>query len=232
MKHEIRYFQILPSTNLYIEENLRSLNHGDVVVASKQTNGRGRLGREWESSSGALTFSMLYKDGEIDPCLLPLLSSVAVAKTMESLGLSPLLKWPNDVMLLDKKCCGILVQGVSQGEKNTYIIGIGVNLNQKSFPDSLPNATSLFVTLGKSVDKQSFLNAFLENFDSLSTEEALGFLKDHDYLLGKKIDLSYYGEGLSGLAKGIDSKGNLLLENEQGDILTISSGEATLHREK
>lgn len=233
MGHNIRYFQTLPSTNLFIEENLSSLKDGDVVVAKHQSQGRGRLGRSWEASSGALTFSSLCKEApEVSPCLLPLLSGVAIAKTIEAFGLCPSLKWPNDVMLGEKKCCGILVQGVSKGKENAYIVGIGVNLNQTQFPSELPNATSMMLVKGSKVDMQSFLLTFLDNFDSLTKQEAFLYFQSHDFLLGKKIDLSYYGEGISGRSKGIDEYGNLLLEKDTGETITISSGEATLHREK
>lgn len=232
MNHLISAFASLPSSNLYAKENLARLQGGEVIWAKVQTQGRGRLGRKWSGAEGALCFSLVLKSFP-DPELLPLLTGVALAWTSEEYGLSPLIKWPNDLILNSKKAAGILVEGVSEASSSSYIVGVGVNLNQKQFPD-LPNATSFLLEGKKSIDPSSFLNLFLAHFDQAieEKERSLTYLRSHDFLLNQPITLNYYGEGIQGKEIGIDGEGKLLLEKDDGSIQTISSGEASLLRKR
>ncbi len=233
MSYYFLSFASLPSTSDYLKENWLSLPSKTVVSAQVQTKGHGRLGRSWNASEGSLTFSLLLKGKEYLPALplLPLAAGAAVGESLEKLGASPMLKWPNDVYLNDKKVAGILVESLYQGQEFLgAIIGIGVNVNNSSFPAELEGATSLYLESKIHVETESLLKEILDSLEPLllSPEKALSFFSSHDYLFGKEIRLNYYGEDLTGISRGIDSQGRLLLENN-GAIITVSSGEATLH---
>ena len=233
MEHDIRAFASLPSTNLYAKQNLPQLKDGEVIWAKEQTQGRGRLGRKWDGEEGALCFSLVLKSFPT-PELLPLLTGVALAWSSEGYGLSPLLKWPNDLILGSKKAAGILVEGVYEAPCRAYVVGVGVNLSQKAFPTTLPNATSFYLQGKGSIDPSSFLESFLAQFDRAMEEQssALAYLRSHDFLLDQEITLDYYGEGIHGKEVGIDGQGKLLLQKDDGSIQTISSGEASLLRKR
>ena len=234
MKFRVLRFQTLGSTSDYLKENVSSLPSGALALAEIQTKGRGRMGRQWESDGRSLTFSFLLKGerfhGELP--LLPFAAGEAVASSIEELGLGASLKWPNDVYLDGRKAAGILVESLFEG--NAFlgaIVGIGVNLNQESFPLSLPFATSLRLEKGEEIDKESFFQRTLGNLESILEDPAssLGYFRARDFLKGKRVSLNYYGENLVGTARGIDGQGRLLLEKENGAIEAVSSGEATLH---
>lgn len=234
MSFRLLRFASLPSTSSYLKENLLSLPSGTVAYAESQTNGHGRLGRGWSSENGGLAFSLLLKEKELLPSLslLPLLTGAAISRAFEKEGAEAMIKWPNDVYIASKKAAGILLEGMFEGSDFLgVVIGIGVNLNQSSFPEGLENATSLYLSDKRKRDPISFLSLLLNELEEAmgKQEEALGYLSSHDFLAGKEICLDYYGEGLSGLARGIDGQGRLLLQLENGAIKKVSSGEATLH---
>ncbi len=234
MGYQFLNFASLPSTSDYIKENYLSLPDKTVVAASKQTLGHGRLGREWLSEDGAVTFSLLVK-GESYARNLPLLSFAAgeaVGLSLTLNGGKAMLKWPNDVYLGDKKAAGILLEGIYEGESFLgAAIGIGINLNQESFPSSLGQATSLYLETGKKLEPGKIVRQVLESLEPRLEDPlpSLSYFKSHDYLFGKEISLNYYGENLKGKARGIDERGRLLLETEKGAIERVSSGEASLH---
>ena len=235
MPYQFLNFVTLPSTSDYIKKNYLSLPSKTVVATQNQTGGHGRLGRSWASSEGAVTFSLLLKGEEYASSLplLPLAVGEAVAKALEKNGAKPMLKWPNDVYLNGKKAAGILLEGLYEGSEFLgVVIGIGINLNQKEFPPELVNsATSLYLVTGETRQAGTIVEEVLEGLEpKLGCPEAsLPYFSSHDYLYGKKICLNYYGENLEGIAKGVDKQGRLLLEEENGAMKAVSSGEATLH---
>lgn len=236
MAYQFLNFLTLPSTSDYIKENYLSLPSKTVVATQNQTGGHGRLGRSWNAGEGAVTFSLLLKGEEYASSLLllPFAMGEAVALALQKRGAKPMLKWPNDVYLDGKKAAGILLEGLYEGNEFLgLVIGVGVNLNQKEFPPELDNATSLYLSSGKANEAGALVKDILEELEpKLSHPEAsLDYFTSHDFLFGKQIFLTYYGENLQGTAKGIDKQGRLLLEENNGAIRTVSSGEASLHPE-
>ncbi len=127
------YFKELDSTNTYLKEHGGSLAHGTTVIAGRQTQGRGRLGRAWSSDEHtALYMSVLLKNiPQPISQSLPSLCGLATVKALEKLtGREFLIKWPNDVICLEKKVVGILCEGRLCGEQSYYVCGIGVNVLQ------------------------------------------------------------------------------------------------------
>ena len=231
-------FDTLDSTNSYLKRNGKYLDHFTVVQANHQEQGKGRLGRSWQDQGNSLLFSILLKE-KIEPERVPLLSLLAgasVVLTLEHYGLTPLVKWPNDTLVSEKKISGILTEAVSEGENIFYIVGIGINLNQKEFEGELSQkATSLFLLTKKEYDKEEVLTVLLSYFTPLYQDYMQGgkkfltVVKSHSYLDQKEVSLDYYGEHIHGTVIDITDKGTLLLD-VSGKQIEVSSGEVTLNQ--
>lgn len=231
-------FDTLDSTNSYLKRNGKNLDHFTVVQANHQEKGKGRLGRSWQDQGNSLLFSILLKE-KIEPERVPLLSLLAgasVVLTLEHYGLTPLVKWPNDTLVSEKKISGILTEAVSEGEDIFYIVGIGINLNQKEFEGELSQkATSLFLLTKKEYDKEEVLTVLLSYFTPLYQDYIQGgkkfltVVKSHSYLDQKEVSLDYYGEHIHGTVIDITDKGTLLLD-VSGKQIEVSSGEVTLNQ--
>ena len=231
-------FDTLDSTNSYLKRNGKYLDRFTVVQANHQEQGKGRLGRSWQDQGNSLLFSILLKE-KIEPERVPLLSLLAgasVVLTLEHYGLTPLVKWPNDTLVSEKKISGILTEAVSEGENIFYIVGIGINLNQKEFEGELSQkATSLFLLTKKEYDKEEVLTVLLSYFTSLYQDYIQGgkkfltVVKSHSYLDQKEVSLDYYGEHIHGTVIEITDKGTLLLD-VSGKQIEVSSGEVTLNQ--
>lgn len=238
MTHEILSFQSLASTNDYLKGRYDELLDGSVCLALYQTKGKGRLGRAWDGDEGSLLFSILLKDEKYQgfASVFPIMTGAALLKTLDSYGVHPLIKWPNDIYLNDKKVAGILVEGVYQDTQKAIVIGIGINLNQEAMPLDLPNASSLKTETKKTFDKDVFLTRFLRNFDfylnrlALKESRFMKYVQNNDYLKGKDVCFDYYGENLEGKALGIKEDGSIAIEKKDGTIISITSGEATLKK--
>lgn len=156
------------STNAEAKDR-EKYSHGDAVIALNQAEGRGQRGRSWESAPGKnLTFSIV-----LEPVFLPaatqfLLSeavALAVADTLSFYGLSPRIKWTNDIYVGDKKICGILLEHeLKDGNVSRTVAGIGINVNQAEFPDWVPNPTSLLLETGIGRDVMEVFDVFDAKF--------------------------------------------------------------------
>lgn len=194
---------------------------GTLVMAGLQTAGRGRLGRSWTGLPGEnLTFSFLT----IRPFPFPpsLLWGLAVARTLECLGLRPQIKWPNDVLVDNKKICGILVQA----KKGLTVTGIGLNVNQRVFPPDLRRQPTSLVLQGIHRVPVDLLGLLKEQLEVVLSEphprdEILSRLWGHGELL--TIDLPD-GTRVSGIFKDLGSGGEAVLETDQGEVY-VHSGE-------
>ncbi|NNE71580.1 MAG: biotin--[acetyl-CoA-carboxylase] ligase [Rhodothermales bacterium] len=215
--------------------------HGSMVVAEKQTAGRGRHGRSWDGGQGeSLLFSLVVRPQMEKERfgLLPLAAGLAVRDAVEPLpGLpEPALKWPNDLLVGGRKCAGILVESVMPaGSAPWAVVGIGLNVNQDSFPESLKEiATSLRLASGKQVARPLLLAHLLEAF-----EERLGLAETRpsalvqDYLqvlhgVGRPVRFRHPdGRVTEGVLSGIDHSGALRVETG-GQEEVYTAGEISL----
>lgn len=188
----------------------------DTILALKQTTGRGRRGNIWESTLGGLYVSTVYPSRN----LLPFIVGISVVKVLENFCADIKLKWPNDIILNDKKLGGILCEN----EGNCTIIGIGLNLdNDCTVADSISlSMNNVFV------DKYALLASFLHNIDiyfPLSSREIIKIYEDYDYLSGKEI----FWAGKSGIAKALDFDGSLVVSYAKKEI-NLYSEEVHLER--
>jgi BirA family biotin operon repressor/biotin-[acetyl-CoA-carboxylase] ligase len=234
---KVYLFPAVTSTN-DVARKLAAEGLPALVAAETQTRGRGRFSREWLSPAGGLWFSMLFFP-DIAPeraGLITLAAGLATAEAIERLaGLKPDILWPNDVYVGTKKVCGILCEGKGRA----VIAGIGLNLNQASFPTELPDASSLFLLTGKSPGRFEMMLAICEEFrnrlDELkeaSTLPLIGELKSRMSMLGHPVTIETSRVGLgslvprevSGAALDLNENGELLVQTQDGAVRTFSAG--------
>lgn len=158
------------STNdLAREAARRGWSDRSVFVADYQTAGRGRQGRTWIAPPRtSLLMSVLLRRGGAAPYLYTMLASVAVCEAAERLlALAPAIKWPNDVMVDDRKAAGILAEASDDGVERTVVIGVGINVNlDQEQMAAVPNATSLALAAGVPVHRGELLVLILERMDA------------------------------------------------------------------
>ena len=223
---------VVDSTNNYIRENMDKLDNYSLVTAKHQTKGRGRITRSWYDDRNSLTSSILIKNVKGDPKHLSLITSYAVFSALKEMNIDTLIKWPNDIYLGDKKLCGILIETIIT-DKIDAIIGFGINTNTKAFPESL-NATSIFLEKGIEVDNlklsKRVCELVVEAYGKMEFSDIIKINKDNAYLMGKKVRLNYYGDGIEGIVKDLDESGNIIIDTGISQI-GVFSGELTLIKE-
>lgn len=238
----IFYYDEIDSTNTQAKRLAEEgAPHGSVVVADVQTGGRGRRGRNWVSAGGSgIWFSLLLRP-EILPdkaSMLTLVAAMAVAKGIRrTTKLEPMIKWPNDVVLAGKKVCGILTELSAQVDYvNHIIVGIGINVRRQQFPPELEKvATTLEQERQLHVDRAQLLEAVLEEFEDyyekyLHTLDVSLFREEYEELLvnqGRQIQVLDPAGAYEGIARGINEKGELLVECDRG-LVTVNSGEVSV----
>jgi len=238
----VKYFDSVDSTNSEAKTLfLQGESEGLIVVAKKQTAGRGRKGRSWLSPVGGLYFSIVLKPRlsvETAP-LLGLLSGCAVARSLGSLGLEKVaLKWPNDVLIDEKKIAGILCEVVTMEDGSAgIIVGIGVNQNCPiaRMPVGLQwPTTSVVDEIGKETSFESLLCSITNEIDKLlqtvesesSFADALNEWRKLSSTIGAKVRIHEDGKTIFGLARNIDTNGALLVETDEG-LRTVIEGDVS-----
>ena len=227
--HQI-HFQEIDSTNNYLKNGYRLLADFTFCSADYQTHGKGRNDRVWSSEPGEnLMFSYLIKDEALlkHAPIISLLNAVEVAKALETYKIKDVsIKWPNDVLIGDKKVCGILAEGKLP---EYLVVGTGINVNQKNFPDGLRRpATSLCLELKQDISldelKNKLFNQITNALNNLDLEESLKYFREHNYLLGKRVKTMFDNQEFIGEVVGIDD--SFCLQIKSRDILLhIDSGE-------
>lgn len=217
--------------------------HGLLVHTDHQTMGKGRQGRSWSSPKGTGIFMSLLLKPELAPqkaSMLTLIAALSVADAIrEMTGLFVDIKWPNDLVIKGRKVCGILTEMSTEKDAIRYvIIGIGMNVNTKEFPVELQQtATSLYIERNVFTDRNALIDCIMlkleERYDTFIKTGDLEFMQE-DYnnrlincgrwvrVLGRDATLL-----LEGVAGGINKKGELLVETDDGRI-EVCSGEVSV----
>lgn len=204
-----------------------------VVVAEEQTAGQGRHGRTWISEAGAgLYLSIVLRLGlseESAPALSMALGLAAAEAIARATDLRADLRWPNDVLIGEKKCAGILVQA----EPPAFVAGIGIDVNQASFPPEIAGiATSLAIESGRTHSRERLLIHLLETVDSFARMLAEAgrepvlrmFARASSYVSGKRVVVDQGDSVVEGVTEGLDRSGFLLLRRPDGTRMTILAG--------
>lgn len=236
----IDILESINSTNAYLKPFKNDNNSPKICLAEYQEIGKGRLGRNWHSPFGQnIYFSLLYnfKKDISELSGLSLIIGLTIVKTLENYGKNFQVKWPNDVIYENAKLAGTLIE--MQAEANgscQAIIGIGINVNM--IKDD-KNVDQLWISLRKItnqyIDRNSLIAAFINNlliyikkFEDYGLKAFIDEWKNYDALYNKKIDLKNLNSQISGIVKGINEQGNLMLELENGDIKSFASGDTTI----
>jgi len=223
-----RHYRVTDSTNTRARELAEaSAPVGTVVTAREQTAGRGRAGRVWTAPEGkALLYSALLRPLDQRHLLLPLAVPLAVCSAAEALrnGAECLVKWPNDVWLEGHKLAGILIEAKPQ--EGWAVIGVGLNLSIEphEFPDDLRQPAT---SLGGGVTPERARHALdtqLDRWTCAEEEAILAEWRRRDGLRGREVAW----EDGSGVASGIDDRGNLIVVVPGGDRVSLGAGEVQL----
>ena len=215
------------STNTLLWEMLRKeqLPEGFVVHTDYQTAGKGQTGNSWEAESGKnLLFSMVLYPQRIPSDELFLISqivSLAIKKALEKYSNDIEVKWPNDIYWKNKKLAGILIENSFQGNKLKTVIGIGLNVNQKTFYSDAPNPVSLGQITGHTLNRSQVLKSICENIMELYQELSTEFIRtEYADILYRRNGFHPYKtetENFNANIVAVHPDGKLELETEQGE---------------
>jgi BirA family biotin operon repressor/biotin-[acetyl-CoA-carboxylase] ligase len=214
---------------------------GTLVIADSQRQGRGRLGRVWFSPPGQNLYVSIILRPPIPPSQAPqltLMSAVALALTLQQVGLNAKIKWPNDILINQKKVAGILTEiGMEMDRVNWVVVGIGVNVNPSTHAipfEIQPIATSIRIEKGTRFARTDLLCRLLKNFEmcyeQLKTEGFVPIMaqwREMTHIIGQQVYVDIMSHRIFGRVKAVDDDGVLLLEDAQGKIHRIFSGDVT-----
>lgn len=237
---EIHYFRKVDSTNEVAKRLAQKGSpEGTVVIAEKQEKGKGRGGKPWISPIGGAWMSIILRPDTL-PMNAPQLTftaGVAAAKTIkEEYGLEVGIKWPNDILIDDKKVCGILTEISTEKDSIDYIIagiGIDANVDLDLLPPELrEEATSLKTELEEEISRMMLVRKFLENFEAMYSEfnhgnfqKILQKWRKYSKTIGINVEIRKGTEIIQGEAVGVNREGALILELKDGTLRKIISGE-------
>lgn len=221
--------------------------HGTVVIAEKQDAGRGRRGRSWQSPPGSAIYMTIMLKPEFVPdkaSMLTLVMALSVADAIaEKTALPAGIKWPNDVVVHGKKVCGILTEmemNVELGYIQYVVIGVGINVNNNSpeeFPEEIRDkATSLKIESGLQISRAELLECVLSHFEKnydtfVRTLDLSLLMEAYDARLlnlNKEVTVLDPKGDYTGVARGINKTGELLVERDGGEIVTVYAGEVSV----
>lgn len=227
---KIYHYETIPSTNAEAKRMILDGTREGVLLAQKQTAGRGRLGRSFFSENGIFMSVIVAPEKfSFDPGFLTSAAAVAVCRAVTEKGFFVGVKWVNDLLLDGKKICGILTEAVSLGNQTpAYVIGIGINVGKDDFPSELRDiAGSLQLNEKEKNDLFFCILANLESVFSERKENILSYLKEKSVVLGKPI--RFYGaKDGEGFALDLDENGGLIVLTDQNEKIVLTGGEISV----
>lgn len=235
------HFDTIDSTNSWAKRNAHILDPAQLtcITAEEQTAGRGRWRRQWLSPRGQNIYASLFfclPHGSTCVGNLGQVLALSCATILHERGFSPQIKWPNDILLANKKVAGILCETVPMDHFLGVILGIGINVNMtKELLETIDQpATSLAQLSGKPWQLEQILDPLLKQFltdvETLQLQGFTPFYSTFERFLAHKGKLLSLSDGYSvqeGICAGIDEEGRLRLKRESGEITLISHGEIT-----
>lgn len=238
----LKYFHSLSSTNIKAKEIGIESEEGTLIIAEEQTKGKGRLGRNWTSPKGKGIWMSIILKPEIDPrkvSKITLIGAAAVNQGLKDIGIDSKIKWPNDIIINNKKVSGILTEMSCELNQIYYVvmgIGINANLNKEDLgEDLLDKATSLKMAIGREVDRKKLLASILNSFEKLyipfkereDLSQSINICRESSILIGREVRIIRGDTETLGKAVDIDEEGGLVID--YGDrIESIISGEVSI----
>ncbi len=242
--HDLYYYEETGSTNDdAFRLGVNGAQEGTVIIAESQNAGKGRMQRVWHSPPGTNIYTSVILRPSFEPARAPQLSiaaGVAVAETLDPYCRGQAcLKWPNDVLIGGKKVCGILAQMKTTERKIDFVvlgIGINVNLRLEQFPSDIRQiATSLAIEAGHELSRLELINRLYENltkwYKSLLNcgfEPVRDAWLSRSPMIGKRVQVMFHEEAISGTAMGLSEDGSLMLQTDSNKTLRVSAGDASI----
>ena len=239
----LHYFETVDSTNAVgIRLAQEEAAEGTLIVADSQTAGRGRFQRVWQSPSGSnLYFSFVLRP-DIAPTEAASLTFVAGVAAFETLFFycpkNVEIKWPNDILMDNRKVCGILTEIKTDGKRVEAVVGVGINVNIKKgnfAPEYREGATSLAEETGRELSREDVLFTFCTQFQhwyGIFLKDGFGPIRkawlSRTAMVGRQVRVKFRDEIKEGKVLGIDNDGALLLVDSEKAVQRITAGDATI----
>ncbi|HSQ88492.1 biotin--[acetyl-CoA-carboxylase] ligase [Romboutsia sp.] len=238
--NKIIHFDTIDSTNDYAKEIASATNEGTVVISEEQTKGKGRLSRHWHSKSNEGIWMSIVLKPNIMPYKAPFITLIAgasISSALNNLGVKTLIKWPNDIILNNKKISGILTELSAEIERvNHIVLGIGINVKTMDFSQEISDiATSLYkenykisrVDIVRNIFTE-FENLYLDYINNNSKDKTLDICRKYSAIIGKDIYILQGDDKELVKCLDINEDGNLVVEKQDKTIREIMSGEVSI----
>ena len=212
--NKILKFNNIESTNTFIRNNIKKLNHGDLVVAKSQSKGKGRLGNTWVSEEGNLYFSFLLKEElrRSELFIIIMKCSVSIIEILQKHNINARIKYPNDIVVDKHKISGILIESIGYNDINNLIVGVGINVNQKAFDNIGIEATSIYKETKKISNLDDILIDFIKRYNNIyDLNDVYSKYINYSAIIGMEVA---YNESNYKI-KNILKNGNILLTNKE-----------------
>nr|WP_317331765.1 biotin--[acetyl-CoA-carboxylase] ligase [uncultured Romboutsia sp.] len=240
MGNNIVHFETIDSTNNYAKKVASQELEGTVIISEEQTKGKGRIGRPWHSKSKeGIWMSIILKPNMIPQKapFITLIAGASIVKALNDLGVETTIKWPNDIIINNKKIAGILTELSAEIERINYIVlGIGINIKTMEFSQEISEiATSLYKE-GHTISRVDTIRKILKEFEYLylkyinegSKEETLDICRQYSSIIGKDVYLIKDEEKELVRCLDINQEGNLVVQTKDNIIRELISGEVSI----
>ncbi len=237
---KIIHFDSIDSTNDYLKKIGNETQEGTVIISEEQTKGKGRLGRSWQSKpSEGIWMSILLKP-KIAPYKAPfitLIAGAAIVKALNNLNVPAKIKWPNDIIINNKKLSGVLTELSAEIERINYVVvGIGMNVKTKSFDDEINDKATSLNNENYLLYRVDIVTQILKEIENLydkyinnnSKQEVLQICRKYSAVINKDIYLIQNDEKELVRCIDINDDGNLIVINSNDEIKEIFSGEVSI----
>ncbi len=240
---KIIYLETVGSTNTYLKEIGNIEKDGTVVISEEQTKGRGRLGRSFKSNSGeGIYMSILLKPNiSLEKAsFITLIVGASIIKTFNKLGVKSLIKWPNDIILNNKKLGGVLTELSCEKDSINYIVtGIGINVKTLAFDDEIKDKATSIYKEGYDISRIDIIREILVNFERLynlyiendNKEDTLKICRQFSAIINKKVYVTKNNDKELVTCIDINNNGDLVVKDLCGKVKNIVSGEVSIRGE-
>jgi BirA family biotin operon repressor/biotin-[acetyl-CoA-carboxylase] ligase len=240
----IIHFDTIDSTNDYAKKIAGDMDDGTVIISEEQTKGRGRMGRRWHSRKGDGIWLSIILKPDINPYNCPFITLIAgasIVKSLNKLGVKSSIKWPNDIIINNKKVCGVLTELAAEIDKVNYVVlGIGMNIKTLNFDEEIENVATSLYKEGYKLSRIDIVSEILMEFENLYTDyinnkhktEVLNICKEYSAILNKNIYLLKNGEKTKARCIDMNEDGNLIVKFDDNSVKEIMSGEVSIRGEE
>ncbi|OLS03145.1 biotin--[acetyl-CoA-carboxylase] ligase [Tissierella creatinophila] len=239
----IYYYDTMDSTNKEAKRIASLEDEGTIVISEEQADGKGRLGRNWVSPKGKGIWMSIILKPDVEPVkvgAITLLGAASVFKGLKKMNIVSEIKWPNDILISEKKVCGILTEMSAELNMINHLImgiGINVNLDEVDIPDELKEkATSIKIEQKKEIDRKLLLANILNEFEKLyiafkddgNVSKAIEICRENSVSIGREVRVIRGREERIGKALDINDRGELIVEFDDGKTESIFAGEVSV----